>query len=295
MKRLHSPARRAFTLIELLVVVAVIAILASLLLPALNQARERARQITCLNHLKQIGTDCMLYRSQFSDFLPALSGDAGAGGNCAGTNYSDNASSLSFLPQMQLFSRGMAVRPPAKVKPNGNDVAGYNYKVPYWLCPDSPEPTHNLANDDETAVSYLPNMYLWSASVVKGDCTPGPTHPPGLPKEACRAARIDFCRTLSKTINPYPECRPQGPAELPILTEGTGGSQVYFNQNSMVLSPVWDTSFNYPVIKNNMMPCHQDGNGINTLYADGHVAFKADVNTGWFYFARYFGRWWYDY
>ena len=48
--------RYGFTLIELLVVIAIIAILAAILFPVFAQARESARQATCLSNMKQIGT-----------------------------------------------------------------------------------------------------------------------------------------------------------------------------------------------------------------------------------------------
>ena len=74
--RIEAIIRRCyFSLIELLIVISIIAILAGMLLPALNAAREKARSISCTSNLKQLLLSQQFYIGDYKDFLPMAYGD----------------------------------------------------------------------------------------------------------------------------------------------------------------------------------------------------------------------------
>ncbi len=74
-KKVKLRGEKIFTLIELLIVIAILSILASLLLPALGRAREKAKEMTCVNNLKQIGLRCFCYAENHDGWVvQSLSG-----------------------------------------------------------------------------------------------------------------------------------------------------------------------------------------------------------------------------
>ncbi len=82
-RKTANGSRKPFTLIELLVVIAIIAILAAILLPALQSARERSRTTACQNNIGQIGKAAGMYQSDYDDYISA----PGSGKTSGSTGY----------------------------------------------------------------------------------------------------------------------------------------------------------------------------------------------------------------
>ncbi|QDT14085.1 DUF1559 domain-containing protein [Alienimonas californiensis] len=155
----RSPRRVGFTLIELLVVIAVIAILVSLLLPAVQQAREAARKMQCGNNLKQIGLAMHNYHDTYRYFPLTWTSNT--------ANWA-----VAILPQAD----------------QANLARNYDYSVPwddpanedlktlmpeYYSCPSNPSAGNTLPDNgwQTTDYSVLRNASDWAnhASLFDGD------------------------------------------------------------------------------------------------------------------------------
>lgn len=134
----NQTERFGFTLVELLVVIAIIGVLISLLLPAVQQAREAARRMQCKNNLKQIAIAMHVYEGSYRT-LP--SGGNGGGSTSASSNaFSIHARVLPFVEQQALQDLIDFTQPVLGGSPIGFNNPAAKISVPMFLCPSDSGP-----------------------------------------------------------------------------------------------------------------------------------------------------------
>ena len=234
--------RKGFTLIELLVVVAIIAILAAMLLPALSQAREKPGRLICMNNLKQLGLTFNLYLQNYNDQFPWVADQWNlAHGNCVNpwhqiltTNWAPGT-----WPDLNV---GAFLSPPVLFKAGVGWT--FNPNSPLW-CPTSYNVFLKLGASTYAGgwyCAYAYPVYHSYAGVAIG----------GSPNPICPPLKLSQIHRPSDTW----------------LLGETGGSAPGFSL---------DTTDTLPA---GYFGLHgANGKGINILFVDGHVTYFPNGDT----------------
>jgi len=164
----------AFTLIELLVVIAIIAILAAILFPVFAQAREKARQTTCLSNLKQLGLAMMQYNEDNDEKFTG-SDYYGQGWAEAIYPYIKSTGVYTCPDDTRPASQYVPLYYPDKISYAGNvDLLDPRLPVPTGPDPQNPSDPDSLA----TVVSPSTTVLLYEGDTVfAGYAGPGTTPP----------------------------------------------------------------------------------------------------------------------
>ena len=257
------PARSpsGFTLIELLVVIAIIAILAAILLPVFASARERARQTSCANNLKQCGLAIIQYEQDFDETFPTA---------YRYTDLSSSPTSNSFVKNN--WCDGYSGKTTQMWM---DDVAPYIKSTQVYYCPDGPPGNGETnwgggnncgysATDPRNTYGYAPNtniMPMWDYTNGHGFCcTPVPDGTWG------RGNQWPLVRVISKVSNPAGDF---------MLTEHGQMDRTDVNVGNPDNTSAYGKGYG-----TNPEWRHGQAGKANFLFVDGHVKAWGPYNVG---------------
>ncbi|QDT80768.1 hypothetical protein Mal35_42430 [Gimesia maris] len=258
--------RSGFTVLELLVTFGIITTLASLILPAVNSAREAARQLQCKNQLKQIGMALHSYHDGYR-CLPA-------GWQWEHTNHSAYGWSVPLLPYLEQRAIYEQVDRNQVLSHISNTTARETAIVNF-LCPsDIVDPTFTLYEEHALSISQIPIIQLPTASYVgvfgtleADDSIPAP------------AGEGTFCESV--------------PVSFPQLQRGLTQTIIVGERTMSMVPSTWLGVDSYgedaacrlvgsAITKPNCKVCDEcefssrHPGGVNFLWADGHVSLLSE-------------------
>ncbi len=245
---------RGFTLIELLVVIAIIAILAAILFPVFAQAREKARQITCVSNEKQIGLGVMMYVQDYDETFPML-------------HYNDGSGNEVRWYDM--------VGPYIK---NGNKYAydnKYSGAGGIWTCPSMPVPQ--------------PGVYGANYSLFQDGWPYGTPHAVTLATLDTPSQTIAVCEKGENDGNSSWLQFQTWEGNWTAQGGGTAANNYAYPDHLDTL-PTHDCDYvasnNYPSYANwngcSMMPRYRHNGTSNFLFGDGHVKSMPKGSVNWY-------------
>jgi prepilin-type N-terminal cleavage/methylation domain-containing protein/prepilin-type processing-associated H-X9-DG protein len=282
------PPRRAFSLIELLVVIGIIAVLAGLLLPAVQAARESARRVQCVNNLKQVGLALHQYDQIHRTLPPGYVSNFDARGDDTGPGWGWAAMLLPPFEQTTIYRAlnfNLAIEVPA-------NATGRLAVVGALLCPSDPTATAYWAVHRDAATGapirnicqVAPSNYVG----MYGLGEPGPDGDGVFFRNSMIGLR-DITDGTAGTILAGERAHRLGEATwvgsvtdaLMFPTDNDNiGRYVIETSSGMVLGHAGEgVGPGDPRGDVNQFYSNHSGRGVNFLFGDGHVTFlKATIN-----------------
>jgi prepilin-type N-terminal cleavage/methylation domain-containing protein len=151
-----------FTLIELLVVIAIIAILAAMLLPALSRAKEKAKQISCMSNLRQVGVGITMYTSENNNYLPVCGWPSGQNPwqtySAARVTPGSSTVVRGYMSLGLLWRNKQIPNPKTFYCPSSTVIGSENFTYDYYSAtPNWPSTPAGSADDQiRTGYNYFP-------------------------------------------------------------------------------------------------------------------------------------------
>ena len=258
-----------FTLIELLVVIAIIAILAGMLLPALNNARAAGQKSACVNNMKQVSQGALFYAGNNDDYLPPAAYNSASGKKEAGRNthnvYIAKELGLPYI-----------LKPGETAEPSFDSQLASFPSNPLFICP---------AQKDEYGFDRKKGVSTKNAPVIKSPTyrpTFGPDDANGAPAAGWGKSAVDSKHYLydPRKLNKISD----GSVimiEVPYTEFSDGNKMGYYVQTS---NAVTNTYQNQETTSSNFaykIDFNKHNQSANFIFKDGHVATYRSTNVYW--------------